>query len=139
MDYNQYYSNQAGGIYDIYKGPLYQRGYGLGGIFKRFFKWIVPLMQKHGAPLIEKGISTVGNQIVASTNDLAQDIIKGKDVKESANEHFETAVENLKRKAENALSGKGIKRRKKRKQSKSYVILKKSKKKKPRITDIFDN
>lgn len=135
MDYNQYYLNQAGGAYDIYRGPLYQKGYGLGGAFRRFFKWIIPLVQKHGAPIIEKGINTVGNQVVSSASDLAVDIIKGKDMKEAANEHFETAVENLKRKAEDALEGKGIKRGRKKK---SYVILKKSTKNKSRKLDIFD-
>lgn len=135
MDYNNYYLNQAGGAYEIYKGRPVQKGYGLGGAFRRFFRWIIPLVQKHGAPLIEKGINAVGTQVVTSANDLAQDIIKGKNIKESANEHFETAVDNLKRKAENALEGKGIKRKKKHK---SYVILKKNNKNRKKNYDIFD-
>ena len=38
MDWNKYYLDQAGGgNYNYYTGELYQKGYGLGGTFKRFF------------------------------------------------------------------------------------------------------
>ena len=37
MKWNDYYAEKAGvGGYNGYKGSLYQRGYGLGGIFINF-------------------------------------------------------------------------------------------------------
>lgn len=47
MDWTEYYMKQAGGgsNYDYFRGDVYQKGYGLGGTFKKFFKWIVPIFK----------------------------------------------------------------------------------------------
>ncbi len=46
MNYNNYYMEQAGGSsdYNYFRGSVYQKAYGLGGSFKRFFKWIIPIL-----------------------------------------------------------------------------------------------
>ena len=52
MNWNDYYIEQTGGDdYNSFIGELYQRGYGLGGIFGRFIKWIIPLIKKGAGPL----------------------------------------------------------------------------------------
>ena len=43
MDFYNYYLNQADRNY--FRGTPYQRGYGLGGAFKSFFRWILPLIK----------------------------------------------------------------------------------------------
>ena len=48
--------DQAGGEYNVYRGSMYQKGYGLGGSFRKFFSWIIPLVKKHALPTIESGI-----------------------------------------------------------------------------------
>lgn len=39
-----------GGEFEFYKGSPYQRGYGLGGTFRRFFSWLVPIFKEHALP-----------------------------------------------------------------------------------------
>ena len=63
-DYSRYYTNQAGyGFSDIsvFRGAPYQRGYGLGSLFKRFG---IPLSKFLGRHLLNTGLS-VGGEIAA--------------------------------------------------------------------------
>jgi len=73
MNWNDYYIEQAGGAdYNTFKGSLYQRGYGMGSLFTRFFKWIVPLLKK-SAGLILKGVaSTLGSEAVSTFSNIAK-------------------------------------------------------------------
>jgi hypothetical protein len=117
---------------NIFRGSPYQRGYGLGGVFKRFFNWIVPLVQKHATPAIESGLRVVGKTALSTAADIAKDTVAGKNFRKSATNRISSAVDLLKEQAEKKLSGNGIKR--KRKSKKKIIILKKQKKK---FDDIF--
>lgn len=86
---------------NIFRGPQIQKGYGqrgagLGGLFKKFMKWIVPLANKHVLPVLETGAKNVGKQIVNSVSDFAKDTLEGKNIKESASKRYNEAVDNLK-------------------------------------------
>jgi len=56
---------QAGGEMpnNVYVGRVFQKGSGLGGMFKKFFRWIVPLVKKHALPVLKKGASAVGDEV----------------------------------------------------------------------------
>lgn len=109
-----------------YKGSPFQRGYGLGGTFRRFFSWIMPIVQKHAMPAIKE----VGRTAISTAADIAKDAVSGKDLKESAQERVSAAIDSIKNKAESKLiDGKGIKRK-----GKKYYIIKKRK----HLKDIFD-
>ncbi len=58
---------QAGGSsdYNYFRGSVYQKGYGLGGSFKRFFKWIIPIFKQHALPKIEIGLKQVGSEALS--------------------------------------------------------------------------
>ena len=114
MDWNKYYLDQAGGgNYNYYTGELYQKGYGLGGTFKRFFKWIVPLMRTHVAPAIknyaipklESGLKTVGKEFLNSAVNVATDVVSGRELKETVQENAIKSINNLKEQIENNLKG----------------------------------
>ena len=115
---------QLGGVQTVFRGPMYQQGYGLGGYFKRFFRWIIPIAEQHLLPHIKSGAETLGKQAVQTISDIAKDSINGRNIKESSKEHFDTAINNLKEKIENKLSGKGIKRKK----NKNKLVIYKKKK-----------
>ena len=127
---------QLGGVQNVFRGPMYQQGYGLGGYFKKFFRWLVPIAEKHVLPHVKSGLETMGKQAIDSVSNIAQDTIKGRNVSEAAQEHVSQALSNLKDKAEKKLRGEGIKRLKANhpKKKKRKIILKK------RINehDIFD-
>jgi hypothetical protein len=75
MDYNIYYKNQANNNFDkFFHGSTFQRGYGFGDVFKKFFNWIVPIVKKNATPILKD----VGRQIVKTSSDIAYDTISGK-------------------------------------------------------------
>ena len=62
--YEQYYldhAKQKGGNLPAFHGARFQRGYGLGSIFKGLFRWAMPHRQQ-GAKVIEKKSFTNGCQ-----------------------------------------------------------------------------
>jgi hypothetical protein len=46
MDYDNYYQNQAKEKLPVFRGSIYQKGYGFGDVFKKFFRWVVPIVKK---------------------------------------------------------------------------------------------
>ena len=120
-------SKQLGGI-NIYRGNFFQRGYGLGSYFSRFFKWLVPLAKKHALPVLQNAATTVGKEAINTASNIIDDVAKGRNIHDASREHTETAINSIKNKIENSLEGKGIKRLKKKK----IIFVKKLKK------DIFD-
>lgn len=137
MNWNNYYYVQEGSGDYIYKGTLTQRGYGLGGTFQRFFKWIVPLFQKHAVPALQEGAKELGKKALTTVSNVAKDAAEGKNVLESAKSHVNTAIEDLATKIEEKLEnkkGRGLKKKLKPKKFKKYIILKKQK-----VSDIFQN
>ena len=125
--------NRLRGSNDVFRGPLYQAGYGLGGSFRRFFRWIVPLIQKHTVPVVTSGLKDIGNTALNSIGDFAKDVSSGRDVREAASYHSNNAINQIKEQVEKKFEGRGIKRRARPK--KSQIIIKKHKKS---FEDIFN-
>jgi hypothetical protein len=114
---------------NLFRGSPYQRGYGLGSVFRRFFNWATPLARTHLMPII----SHVGKAAINTVADIAKDTTSGRNFRDSARDRINATVDSLKQETEKKLRGEGIKR--KRKSFKKYVILKKQTKNYP---DIFD-
>ncbi len=95
MDFKTYYLNQIGGNYMLYQGGARQRGYGIGGVFKSMFKYLIPLFRTHALPTIKKGAEIVGNEAIRAVGNIATDAIKGQNLKDSIQQHASNAVENL--------------------------------------------
>lgn len=127
MDYHQYYKNQAETNFPVFRGVKYQRGYGLGGVFRRLFRFIMPLVKEHGLPLLR----SVGESAIKGVSNLANDAIKGKNFKESAEQRFKETFKELKDKT--LMKGSGINRKRK-----SLIRTLKPKITKKRKKDIFD-
>jgi hypothetical protein len=90
-------------------------GYGLGGQFKRFFKWIIPL--------VSPAIAHVGNRALSAVGDIAKDVSVGKTIQEAAGTHINTAVADLKTDIEKKLRG----GKRKRKTQKVHIKFSKQK------------
>lgn len=117
-----YYYQRGGGIGDdhIFRGPMYMQGYGLGANFRRFFRWIVPLVQKHATPMLKSGLTEVGRTALNTVSDILKDTASGQNFKESAETRINTAVDNLKELVEKKLEGRGIKRKRKKFNKKTF-------------------
>ena len=126
-DFKSYYLSQAGKGYDdiaVFRGYPYQRGYGIGSLFRRFG---IPLAKFIGRHLLNTGVS-IGSDILLNKS-LDKDVIKTK-LKQGAKEATKDALT----KALNKIDQKGSGR--KRKRSKKVY---KPKKKTRKFKDIFDH
>ena len=63
-------NKQFGGVNYVFKGPMYQKGYGLGGYFRNFMKWMVPIAEKHILPHLKTWIKTIGQEALSTTNNI---------------------------------------------------------------------
>lgn len=134
MDFSNYYASQAKQNLPVFRGASYQRGFGFGNVFRRFFRWVVPILKENALPVIKN----LGKETLKSAINVANDTLEGQDFKTSAKSHLKNSLNNISKKY-----GAGTKRKKGvykahktlKKPSKS-VRFKKSTKK--RRLDIFD-
>jgi hypothetical protein len=107
-DFSKHYQHQAGsGFSDltVFKGQPYQRGYGLGSVFKRFG---IPILKFLGKQLFKTGVN-VGN-----------DILSGSDVRASFKAHGRKGLRTAAKEGLGKLSelvdqtGAGIRKRKRK-------------------------
>ena len=82
----------------------------MGG-FGRFMKWVIPLISCNAVPLLKKAATAVGKEALGSLANIAKDALIGRPMKDTLKENANSVIDNLKTKAEHALGGKGIKRR----------------------------
>ena len=85
--YEQYYVDQAkqkGGNLPAFHGARFQRGYGLGSIFKGLFRWALPHLQQ-GAKVLGKKALQTGVQV-------AQDVLAGENVKTATKKRAKQAL-----------------------------------------------
>lgn len=136
---NDYYANQSTN-YPVFRGLKYQKGYGLGGVFKRLFKWIMPIIKEKAVPVLQ----TLGKSVIKGTSNIARDALDGKNIKQSANDRFEETLKELSDKAGvmqgNGIIGSNVNTPIKRKKNTLMKIIRNKKKKKnsKRKRDIFD-
>ena len=67
---------QHGGNIAGYRGARFQRGYGIGGIFKSLARCAIPLFKQ--------GAKVVGKRALKAATEVGQDVLQGKNVRESA-------------------------------------------------------
>ena len=88
--YEEYYLNQArqkGGNLPAFHGARFQRGYGLGSIFKSLFRWVTPHLRQGAKVLGKKALQTGVN--------VAQDVLGGENFKTAATKRGNQAIGDL--------------------------------------------
>ncbi|GFU97056.1 uncharacterized protein TNCV_3347021 [Trichonephila clavipes] len=66
---------QIGSGLTHYKGINFQKGYGIGGIFRRLFRAALPFLVK--------GVKTIGKEVLMTRSRVASDVLSGENFKES--------------------------------------------------------
>jgi|SRR5215813_685858 len=104
--YIAYFHNQAGGGSQVFRGPIMQRGDGLGSLFKSLFQFF--------RPIIVPTAKSIGREALLATSGALSDIASGSTVKEAAKKRLKTAGTHL---AEQLFKqgGQGRKRKKQKK------------------------
>ena len=137
-NYREYYLRQAGGGNGIFIGAPRQRGHGLGGMFKSFYRYVVPLIKNHALPILKEGARTVGSEALKAATNVGLDALKGHSFKESARNNFGSAIQNLSDTAQSKIqTGRGCKKLQIGSGIKKRYKMKSSRKKRT-ISDIFD-
>lgn len=125
-----HYASQVGHGLPYYRGISYQKGYGLGGIFRRIFRAALPY--------IVRGTKTVGKEALVTGSRVMSDVLAGQDIKTAAKNRTKESGKNLAKKAlskmQSMIGSGGYKRKRK---TKKKIIS--SKKLKGRGRDIFDS
>lgn len=101
--------DQASGIQG-YSGMKFQRGSGVGAMFKSLAKWIIPLIKNYANPVINNAIKAGVSEIATGISRFNDDINdKQKDIKESASQRLQETVENIKNRIQKGSGKKRIK------------------------------
>lgn len=92
---------QYGG-YNVFRGVPYQRGSGIGSVFRSFLRYMLPIGKEIG--------SAIGRQGLESGNRVLTNVLQGKDLKDSLVTEGKAGLKSLLEKAANNLErqeGKG--------------------------------
>lgn len=81
---------QYGG-YDVFHGIPFQRGAGVGSVFRSLFRYLMPIGKQIGATVGREGLET-GNRVLSN-------VLQGKDLKETLAAESQTGLKNLLEKA----------------------------------------
>ena len=73
-----------GGNITGYRGARFQRRYGIGGIFKSLARYAIPLFKQSA--------KVVGKRALQGVTEVGQDVLRGKNVRESAKTHGREVV-----------------------------------------------
>ena len=119
--FDTHYKTQIGGG-GFYAGVKHQQGYGLGGLFSKLGRFVIPLLK----PVAK----SIGKQVVRTGTLLADDILNGENPKQALKKNLKRGAKELFQKAV------APKKRLKRKNTAKKGVI--PKKKRPRKLDIFD-
>jgi len=79
----------------VYYGSRYQRGMGMGSMFKSFYRYVTPILKTHGIPIIKDAAKFVGTEAIKTAVNLAGDAIEGKDFNTSVKDRAKEVLKNV--------------------------------------------
>ncbi|GFV01910.1 uncharacterized protein F54H12.2 [Trichonephila clavipes] len=68
--FEDYYISQTGNGLPYYAGQSFQKGYGIGGWFKRLFRTALPFLKS--------GAKSVGKEVLKTSTQIANDMLEGR-------------------------------------------------------------
>lgn len=101
--FSEYYLSQAqggAGFTNIYSGPSFQSGNGIGSFLGGLFRSVWPILKR--------GVNTVGKQSLKTAANILTDISDNKNFKQSLNERSKEGARVLTNKLINTMKGEGI-------------------------------
>lgn len=101
-DWDKFYllqASQSGHGIQGFEGTAYQRGAGIGNIFGRLFRFV--------SPIAKLAMKSIGKQALTTGADILSDVVKGRNIKESAKKHGKAALGNLAGKAATQMRQRG--------------------------------
>ena len=110
-DFNKYYALQSQGLSGFH-GPSFQKGHGLGSMFKRLFRWVIPIIKQNAAPLLNTAMEGIKSSVSDGVSNFQKDLEDDKkSIKESAKQRILETFKGIKDNIQ-PQSGKGSHKRK---------------------------
>jgi hypothetical protein len=81
--YQRYYADQVGHGIGVFAGSTVQRGAGIGSFLSGIGKSVLPLLKSAG--------KMVGKELLNTGTSIAGDLLRGKNIKDSASSRFKSA------------------------------------------------
>ncbi|GFT50324.1 uncharacterized protein F54H12.2 [Trichonephila clavipes] len=97
--FEDYYISQTGNGLPYYAGQSFQKGYGIGGWFKRLFRTALPFLKS--------GAKSVGKEVLKTSTQIANDMLEGQSFPESARQRTNETGKKLIKKADEMI-GRGV-------------------------------
>ena len=94
------YDQKGAGGMPVYYGARYQRGMGIGSMFKSFARWILPVAKTHVVPVLKDAAKFVGSEAIKTAANIATDAIDGKELNESVKERAKESIGSLSEKTQ---------------------------------------
>ena len=130
--YKEFYNQKGGGPIPVFRGPSYQKGYGIGSIIGGLFKSVLPVLKSTALPMLKSGAKRLGKTALKTGFNILSEGLDGKNVKQSAIRNLTQAGSDL---INNTLTNSTNQRKRKRAPTKS----KKNKSKRTSYTTIRQN
>jgi hypothetical protein len=92
---DNYYSQQSGGGDFYFKGPSYQRGHGLGGLFGKLFRTAIPVFRNTVSPILKRGAKAVAREALNTGVGVASDLLDGGSLQDSVERRGQIAAQRL--------------------------------------------
>jgi len=111
----------------VFHGGHFQRGYGLGSFFQS--------LARKAFPFLQKGVKSIGQATLNTGMNIAQDVLAGNNLKDSAQARLQQTANNMKRQALNHIipqSGSGAKRLNRKAPQQKLISLKTGNVKRPK-------
>jgi hypothetical protein len=77
-DYEAYRQHYGGGSFPVFRGELYQEGYGLGSLFGSLLKKVIPVLKGSVLPLVKRAGAAAGKIIINKGSRAVGDVLSGK-------------------------------------------------------------
>lgn len=95
--FDRYYHQQGKG--DIFAGPAYQRGHGLGGLFGRLFRAAVPVFKQTVASALKNAGKAAAKEALLTGVQVANDLMDGQSLGSSLENRVPKATNRLAQKS----------------------------------------
>lgn len=100
--YTDYYLQQAGsGFGNVYSGPIYQKGHGIGSFLGGLFRSLYPILKN--------GSSALGSELLKSGANVISDIVNNQDPQSVIKKRGKESINNLSRMFGDTMFGAGYK------------------------------
>jgi hypothetical protein len=98
MDYCKYYREQAGSGVSSFQGARYQRGSGLENVFKKFYRWLLPVFEPHALPVLTNGAKSLSKEVIQTAANIATENLNDVNLKSAVQNRSTEAINNFKHK-----------------------------------------